>query len=112
MMAGKDIKNGCLLIGDDGKILEIGERVDAPSCAEIIDAVGRLVTPGCVEAHCHIGLGDLSGKDYNESTNPITPEMRAIDVINPQNDVFKDAIKGGVTCYGMRNTDEGSRAPC
>lgn len=101
-MAGEDIKNGCLLIGDDGKILEIGESVTAPDGAKIIDAEGRLVTPGCVEAHCHIGLGDLSGKDYNESSTPITPEMRAIDGINPQSEVFKNAIKGGVTsvCTG------------
>ena len=80
-MAGEDIKNGCLLIGDGGKILAIGEKIDAPSDAEIIDAEGRLVTPGCVEAHCHIGLGDLSGKDYNESSSPITPEMRANSAI-------------------------------
>jgi len=44
-MAGKDIKNGCLLIGDDGKILVIGEKIDAPSDSEIIDVEGRLVTP-------------------------------------------------------------------
>lgn len=101
-MAGKDIENGCLLIGDDGKILEIDESIDAPDNAEVINAEGRLVTPGCVEAHCHIGLGDLSGKDYNESSSPITPEMRAIDGINPQNEVFKNAIRGGVTsvCTG------------
>lgn len=101
-MAGEPIENGCLLIGDDGKILDIGKNIAAPKEAEIIDAKGRLVTPGCVEAHCHIGLSDLSGKDYNESTNPITPEMRAIDGINPQNEVFKNAIRGGVTsvCTG------------
>jgi imidazolonepropionase-like amidohydrolase len=68
----------------------------------VIDADGKLVTPGCVEAHCHLGLGDLSGKDHNESSNPITPEMRAIDAINPQNESFQSAIKGGITsvCAG------------
>lgn len=101
-MAGDDIQNGCLLIGDNGKILNVGDNINPPCNAEIIDAEGRLVTPGCVEAHCHVGLGDLSGKDYNESTSPITPEMRAIDGINPQNEAFKEAIKGGVTtvCTG------------
>ena len=101
-MAGKDIEKGALLIGDDGKILEIGESITVPDGAKIIDAEGRLVTPGCVEAHCHVGLGDLSGGDYNESSSAITPEMRAIDGINPQNEAFQNAIKGGVTsvCTG------------
>ena len=101
-MVGEDIECGAILIDDNGKIAAIGASIEAPKNAEIIDAEGRLVTPGCVEAHCHIGLGDLSGKDYNESTSPITPEMRAIDGINPQNDVFKNAIRGGVTsvCTG------------
>ena len=101
-MAGEDIKNGCLLIGDDGKINEIGESIVAPVGAEIIDAEGRLVTPGCVEAHCHLGLSDLSGGDLNESSSAITPELRAIDGINPQNTSFQNALIGGVTsvCTG------------
>ena len=53
-MASEPIENGCLLIGDDGKILDIGKNIVAPEEAEIIDAKGRLVTPGCVEAHCHV----------------------------------------------------------
>ncbi|MBR5817666.1 MAG: amidohydrolase [Clostridia bacterium] len=101
-MSGDDIQNGCLLIDDNGKIKYIGENIEAPADAEVIDAQGMLVTPGCVEAHCHIGLGDLSGSDCNESSSQITPEMRAIDGINPQNNVFKNAIKGGITsvCTG------------
>ena len=101
-MAGADIEGGSVLIDDNGKILSVGSILEAPASATVIDAEGRLVTPGCVEAHCHIGLGDLSGGDYNESTTPITPEMRAIDGINPQNVVFQNAIRGGVTsvCTG------------
>ena len=101
-MASEDIKNGCLLIGDDGKIAEIGENIAVSEGTEIIDAQGRLVTPGCVEAHCHLGMSDLSGGDHNESTNAITPEMRAIDGIDPQNEAFGNALKGGVTsvCTG------------
>ena len=106
-MAGADIEGGSVLIDDNGKILAVGSALEAPASATVIDAEGRLVTPGCVEAHCHIGLGDLSGGDYNESTTPITPEMRAIDGINPQNVVFQNAIRGGVTsvCTGPGSTN-------
>ena len=105
-MAGADIENGCVLIDDNGKIAAIGAELVAPENAQIIDAEGRLVTPGCVEAHCHIGLDNEAlrweGADYNESTDPVTPQMRAIDSINPLDGYFADAIAGGVTsaCTG------------
>ena len=54
-MAGVELDNGCVLIGDNGKIVSVAEKIDAPE-ATVIDAGGRLVTPGCVDAHCHIGL--------------------------------------------------------
>ena len=104
-MAGPDIPNGCVLIGDDGKIISVAEAIDAPEAA-VIDAEGRLVTPGCVDAHCHIGLDNEAcgweGHDYNEMTDPITPQMRAIDSINPLDESFPNAIRGGVTtaCTG------------
>lgn len=104
-MAGPELENGCVLIGDDGKIISVAETVDAPG-AQIIDAGGRLVTPGCVDAHCHIGLDNEAtgweGKDYNEIVDPITPQMRAIDSIYPQDEAFSKALQGGVTtaCTG------------
>ncbi len=55
-MVGEDIENGYVLIGDDGKIVSVGAGTPAVEGATVIDAEGRLVTPGCVEAHCHIGL--------------------------------------------------------
>ena len=105
-MAGADIENGCILLGDDGKIAAIGAELTAPEGAQIIDAEGRLVTPGCVEAHCHIGIGEEiigdKGADYNEKSNPITPEMRAIDGIRPEDGRLLNGIQGGVTtiCTG------------
>ena len=104
-IVGEDIPNGCVLIGDDGKIISVGADISAPE-ATVIDAEGRLVTPGCVEAHCHIGLDNQAmgweGKDYNEIVDPITPQLRAIDSINPLDEAFPLAIKGGVTtaCTG------------
>ena len=105
-MAGPDLEQGCVLVDDNGKIAAVGTEIAAPEGASVIDAQGRLVTPGCVEAHCHIGLHNESlrweGADYNESSDPITPQMRAIDSINPMDGYFADAIRGGVTsaCAG------------
>ena len=105
-MAGREFTNGSVLIGDDGKIIAVGEAVEAPEGTLVIDAQGRLVTPGCVEAHCHIGLDNEAvgweGRDYNEIVEPITPQMRAIDSIYPQDEAFPNAIRGGVTtaCTG------------
>lgn len=105
-MVGGDIENGCVLIGDDGKIAAVTRSVDVPMGAQVIDAQGRLVTPGCVDAHCHIGLDNQAmgweGHDYNEIVEPVTPQMRAIDSINPQDEAFPLALQGGVTsaCTG------------
>ena len=105
-MVGEELANGCILIGDDGKIASIGTSLSAPTGTDLIDAGGRLITPGCVDAHCHIGLDNEAmgweGHDYNEIVDPITPQMRAIDSINPQDEAFGNAIQGGVTtaCTG------------
>ncbi len=105
-MAGLELANGCILIDDAGKIAQIASDIAVPEGAQVLDAGGRLVTPGCVEAHCHIGLQDAGirweGADYNESSDPITPQMRAIDSIYPQDEAFRNAIRGGVTtaCTG------------
>ena len=105
-MAGPEIENGCVLIGDDGKILAVGQTIDVPEGCTVIDAQGKLVTPGLVEAHCHIGLHNEAvgweGMDYNEGIDPVTPQMRAIDSIWPMDEAFELARKGGVTtcCTG------------
>ena len=105
-MVGAELPCGDILIGDDGKILQIGVSLTAPENCQIIDAEGRLVTPGCIDAHCHIGLDNEAvgweGMDYNEIVDPITPQMRAIDSIYPQDEAFSLAVQGGVTtaCTG------------
>jgi len=105
-MAGPDLPGGCILIDDNGKILAVGQQLTAPEGAQVIDAQGSLVTPGCVDAHCHIGLHNEAcgweGMDYNEIVDPLTPQMRAIDSINPLDEAFSLALKGGVTtaCTG------------
>ena len=105
-IVGEELANGCVLIGDDGKIVAVGKDLEAPADCLIIDAEGRLVTPGCVDAHCHIGLDNQAmgweGRDYNEIVDPLTPQMRAIDSINPMDEAFGLGLRGGVTtaCTG------------
>lgn len=105
-MADFEMENGCILIDDEGKISALGAYIDAPEGCQVIDAEGRLVTPGCVDAHCHIGLDNEAmgweGHDFNETVDPLTPQMRAIDSINPQDEAFGLALQGGVTtaCTG------------
>ena len=106
-MAGAEFENGCILVDDNGEIAQMAQYMNAPAGATVLDAEGRLTTPGCVEAHCHIGLHNANlrweGADYNETTSdPLTPQMRAIDSIYPQDEYFAEAVRGGVTtaCTG------------
>ena len=104
-MAGKDYKRGDILI-KEGKISKIGEDIKAPKKAVIIDAKGLWALPGFVDAHCHIGVFEdkmgFEGEDGNEAVEPVTPELRALDAINPDDYAFKEAYEHGVTtaCTG------------
>ena len=95
-----DIPCGEILI-DGGRIAAIGQHVDAPADARVIDATGLLVTPGFIDAHCHIGMHEEAtrweGNDTNEYSDPVTPQVRGIDAINPLDEAFELAVKGGVT---------------
>ncbi len=95
------IEKGSILI-EDGKIKEVGKDLVAPLDAEIIDAEGRLVTPGFIDSHCHLGMWEdgigFEGSDGNELVDPVTPHLRAIDGINPMDVTFKEAREGGITC--------------
>lgn len=87
-------------IGFDDKIRFIGTGYEGPA-DEVIDAEGLVVTPGLIDAHCHVGLfGDstgFEGADANEDSDPIMPQLRAIDGINPQDRAFSDARSAGIT---------------
>ncbi len=96
---------GDILI-EDGKIAAIGPGLPVPEGCQVIDVSGKNVYPGFVEAHCHIGLDGsgigFEGNDVNEMTDIITPQLRAIDGIYPQDPTFSDAVHAGVTtvCTG------------
>ncbi len=68
------IENGQIYI-KDGKIVAVGQTVNAPATAKVIDATGKWITPGLVDSHSHIALDD----DVNEATSPITPHMVMLD---------------------------------
>ena len=86
----------------DGKIAAIGTDLTAPADAVVFDADGLDVFPGFVDAHTHIGLDGYGigyeGCDYNEMNDIWTPQLRAIDGINPRDPSLADARKAGVTC--------------
>lgn len=86
----------------DDKIVKIEKEIDESSLenVKVIDAKGRLVTPGIVEPHCHMGIYETAiteGMDGNETTNPSTPALRAIDAIDPMDPAYRVARRHGVT---------------
>lgn len=101
-MEDKIIKKG--YIRTNGKFIEeIGDMTEfrARWDENVIDVKGAWVLPGLIEAHAHIGITEekwgLIGDDCNETTNPVTPTLRAIDAINPMDPAFHDAIEAGIT---------------
>ncbi|MDY7031725.1 MAG: amidohydrolase [Thermodesulfobacteriota bacterium] len=102
------IENGTILI-EGGRIAAVGKDVDIPKGTEVYDASGKTVMPGLIDAHCHTGIfADGVGHheyDGNEMTDPVTPHLRAIDAIHPDDMAFKDLREAGVTTI---NTGPGS----
>jgi imidazolonepropionase-like amidohydrolase len=98
-MAGPVIENGSVIIKD--QIVEsIGSTAGAPAGAQIIDTTGKYVLPGLIDAHTHVGiLQEIypEGDDINETSDPVTPQLRAIDAIKMDDLAFADAVRGGVT---------------
>ena len=90
----------------DGKIAAIGVNLDVPEGAEVVDATGKEVYPGFVEAHGHIGLDGYGigyeGMDYNELNDITTPHLRGLDGIKPMEPTFRKAAEAGITsvCAG------------
>lgn len=99
-MADKDIKKGSILI-DDGKIIKVSEDIEIKKDYQVIDAKDKVIMPGIIDAHTHLGIGEdgvgWEGQDYNEMTDPITPHLRAIDAVNPDDSGIKEALENGIT---------------
>ncbi|HWQ61843.1 MAG TPA: amidohydrolase family protein, partial [Negativicutes bacterium] len=99
-MTGPTLPAGTVLV-EGGKIVAAGERVAVPADATVIDATGKFVTPGLIDAHTHLGVYTeayaWAGEEVNETSRPTTPEMDVIDAINPDDAGLADAVAGGVT---------------
>ena len=99
-MNGTPLKNGVVLL-DGEKIAAVGENLALPEGCEVFDATGKIVTPGLIDAHTHLGVyaepTEWSAEDGNETSGPVTPAMDALDAINPSDIAFDDAFSGGVT---------------
>ncbi len=90
---GAPFDNGVLIV-QNGKISAVGRmgKVDIPKNAEIIDLKGKIIMPGLVDSHSHIG--DVSGAD---GSNPIQPDIRVLDSVNPRASGIQRAQAGGIT---------------
>ncbi len=108
---GTPFEGGAILI-EDGRITALGPDIPVPDGVDRIDADGKVVLPGLVDAHAHVGVHEeaegWAGQDTNELTNPVTPQVRALDAINPDDLGFEDAISGGVLTV---NVNPGSGNP-
>ena len=100
------IKNGKIYTMEnrgilDGHISEIGAHLEQLEDEDVLDATNKYVYPGLVEAHCHLGMEESSirmeGNDVNESSDPVTPHVRAIDGCNPMDETIRHACEAGVT---------------
>ncbi|MDR1966521.1 MAG: amidohydrolase, partial [Synergistaceae bacterium] len=98
---GEILESASLVMGN-GKILEAGRNVKAPSDAEMIDVSGLTVTPGLIDAHVHMGVCNegfpAEMDDTNDMVDPISPQLRILDALYPDDLAFPEALAGGVTC--------------
>ncbi|MDF9278248.1 amidohydrolase [Arthrobacter sp. EH-1B-1] len=103
--------DGTVLI-ENGKVSALGADVTAPEGADVVDADGKWLLPGFVDAHVHLGTHEegegWAGDDTNEMTDPVTAGVRALDAVNPFDPGFDDALAGGVTSV---NVNPGSGNP-
>ncbi len=97
---GKKYENANLLI-QDGKIQSLGEELEIGEEYTVIDAAGKIVTPGLIDVHTHLGVHEegvgKEGQDFNETSAAATAQVRAIDGINPMEKGLEDARRFGIT---------------
>lgn len=110
-MDNEDIENGYVEFND--KITAVCHGKPNTVSDEDINGCGGLLLPGFIDAHTHLGIIengiDFEGDDCNEATDPFTPQMRAIDAVNPFDRCFSEAVQRGIVCAVIA---PGSANPC
>jgi imidazolonepropionase-like amidohydrolase len=103
--SGPELADGVVLI-DGGKLVAVRRDEPVPEGVRVIDAHGRVITPGLIDAHTHLGLDEqgigAAGDDTNEAVEPVAPHLRALDGINLEDIAFDDARKAGVTASEVK----------
>ncbi|MEX1202334.1 MAG: amidohydrolase family protein [Ferruginibacter sp.] len=95
-IAGAPISNGILVV-HKGKILSVGAAGSAiPADATVLDATGKVLMPGLVDSHSHLG-----GPEGGDASAALHPDARAMDAVNPTSDGFKKALAGGITSINV-----------
>ena len=95
-VSGESIKNGVFAV-QKGKIIIVGkEGTIIPENAVVVDITGKVIMPGLVDTHSHLG-----GPDGGDNSSPLNPETRAMDAVNPNSDGFKKALAGGITTINV-----------
>lgn len=87
---GEEIKSGTILI-ESGRITAVGEKVELPYDAMVVDLAGKVVMPGMVDAHSWRGL------DIPNENLPVTPFLDVYDALDPSKLYFEDALRDGIT---------------
>ncbi|MDU2065536.1 MAG: amidohydrolase [Sporomusaceae bacterium] len=100
-MAGTIYEKGTVLVDDHGKIAAVEQSVEIPSTAHVVDCGGKVITPGLIDAHTHLGVYEegiaWAGEDVNEKSDPVTPALHTLDAIHPGDIGLKEAYQNGVT---------------
>ncbi len=95
-VSGESIKNGVFAVQKGKIILVDKEGTIIPENAVVVDITGKVIMPGLVDTHSHLG-----GPDGGDNSSPLNPETRAMDAVNPNSDGFKKALAGGITTINV-----------
>jgi imidazolonepropionase-like amidohydrolase len=100
-MDGHLYERESMLIVEGGRIVDLGNGRSLPPGAQLVDVSNHYVLPGYIDAHTHVGIVEeiyqVEGDDANETSDPVTPHLRAIDAIYMEDLAFQDAVRAGVT---------------
>jgi imidazolonepropionase-like amidohydrolase len=105
MTGTRGVLDKSTIVIKDTRIEAIGTNIRVPAEAEAWSLKDKVVIPGMIDAHTHLGLTQdgvgAMHSDEDEVDDPIVPHLRALDAINPEDIAFKDALRGGVTTVGV-----------